>query len=103
MLNWIYVDKNTFELKYGNRSQSIGNIVGHWDWTEDESGLILQKKELWMAVEEEEDVWALYCDVKGDGLAAVADAGKTVIEISIDRDLLPVPKPPPEDGGENKT
>lgn len=36
MLNWIYVDSETFELRYGNRTQSIEHTVGPWDWTEEE-------------------------------------------------------------------
>src|ERR1700761_6624459 len=54
MLNWIYVDKNTLELKYGNRTQSIQQIVGAWDWTEDEAGVTLDGWEGFCAVEEEE-------------------------------------------------
>lgn len=100
MLNWIYVDKNTLELKYGNRTQSIEHIVGHWDWTEDESGLLLNGKELWAAVEEEEGVWALYCDINGNGLAGVVDPAKTVVEISVDRDMVVKAA---DNNGENKT
>lgn len=100
MLNWIYVDKDTLELRYGNRTQSLPHIVGHWDWTEDESGVLLKNKELWAAVEEEEDVWALYFDKNEDGLEGVVDPSKTVIDISIDRDLI---EKPSENGGENKT
>ncbi|KAH8698645.1 hypothetical protein BGW36DRAFT_293961 [Talaromyces proteolyticus] len=96
MLNWIYVDKNTMELKYGNRTQSIEHIVGHWDWTEDEAGVILDKKELWVAVEEEDDVWALYYDQNSDGLTGFVDPEKTVVEISICRNLIDKPE-----GGNN--
>jgi len=33
MLNWIYVDERTLELKYGNRTRSREHHVGPWDWT----------------------------------------------------------------------
>ncbi|MCJ1429955.1 hypothetical protein MMC29_007870, partial [Sticta canariensis] len=39
MLNWIYIDRATRELKYGNRTQSREHIVGSWGWeTGEESG-----------------------------------------------------------------
>lgn len=79
------------ELKYGNRTQSIEHIVGHWNWTQDETGVILAEKELWAAVEEEDGVWALYCDKNDNGLAGFVDSGKSVVEISIDRNLIDKP------------
>jgi len=88
MLNWIYVDKNSFELRYGNRSQSIEHLVGHWDWTKDETGITLEGEELFAAVEEEPGVWAVYCDCYRDGLAGIAQTGKTIVEISLDRSLV---------------
>jgi hypothetical protein len=88
MLNWIYVDKNSLELKYGNRSQSIEHLVGHWDWTTDETGITLEGEEPFAAVEEEPGVWALYCDCYRDGLAGIAQTGKTIVEISLDRSLV---------------
>lgn len=91
ILNWIYADKDTLELKYGNRTQSLPHIVGHWDCTEDESGVLLKNKELWAAVEEEEGVWGLYYDKNEDALQGIVDADKTVIEISLDRDLVSKP------------
>lgn len=37
-LNWIYIDKETRELKYGNRTQSIDHEVGPWGWEAGEEG-----------------------------------------------------------------
>jgi len=102
MLNWIYVDKNTMEVKYGNRTQSIEHIVGHWDWTQDEAGVILADKEVWAAVEEEDGVWALYYDMNNDGLAGFVNPGKAVVEISIDRNLIDKPADS-STNNENKT
>ncbi len=42
LLNWIYVDKNSLELKYGNRTQSREHHVGPCDWTDDESVLTIE-------------------------------------------------------------
>lgn len=38
MLNWIYVDRATRELKHGNRTQSREHIVGSWGWEAGEEG-----------------------------------------------------------------
>jgi hypothetical protein len=91
MLNWLYVDNETQEIKYGNRSASIDHIVGDWDWTDDEAGLILEKWEGFVAVDEGEDGkdglrWALYYDRyddKLDGRRLVG--GKEVLEVSLER------------------
>ncbi|PGH03155.1 hypothetical protein GX51_04190 [Blastomyces parvus] len=88
MLNWIYVDKNTFELKYGNRTQSREHLVGPWDWTEDQVGVTVQDIEGFVAVEEEEGVWAVYFDARGDGLRWGVGRKKKVVEISLERRLL---------------
>ncbi|KAJ5901597.1 hypothetical protein N7495_002125 [Penicillium taxi] len=73
LLNWIYADKDTYELKTGNRSQSVEHLVGPWDWTEDETTIILEEKDRFIAVEEEEGQWALYFDRHGDELARVLE------------------------------
>ncbi|KAJ5676587.1 uncharacterized protein N7477_002220 [Penicillium maclennaniae] len=73
LLNWIYADKDTYELKYGNRTQSVEHLVGPWDWTEDEKTILLEQKSTFVAVEEEEGEWALYFDRDGDELARVLE------------------------------
>jgi len=88
MLNWIYVDKNTMELKYGNRTQSREHHVGPWDWTEDRSRLVIENQELFASVEEEPGVWAVYYDRNDDGLNGVVGREKSVVEISLERKLL---------------
>ena len=35
MLNWLYVDKDSLELRHGNRTKSIEHVVGDWDWTDE--------------------------------------------------------------------
>lgn len=73
-LGWIYVDKNTHELKYGNRSQSIDH-VGPWDWSEgDERNLTLEnKKGAFVAVEEGDGSWGVYFDRDEDELERVLE------------------------------
>ncbi|KAK2750008.1 hypothetical protein FQN55_002726 [Onygenales sp. PD_40] len=89
MLNWIYVDKDTMELKYGNRTQSRPHHVGPWDWTEDQVGLTMRGVEGFVAVEEDEGegVWGVYFDEDGDGLRRRA-GGRRVVEISLERTMV---------------
>ena len=91
-MNWIYVDKNTLELKYGNRTQSREHHVGPWDWTDDQSGMMIEDWEGFAAVEEEEGIWAVYYDRKDNGLKGVVDPGKTVAQISLERQLIEEPE-----------
>jgi hypothetical protein len=94
MLNWVYVDKETLEVKYGNRTQSIQHIVGPWDWTEDEAGVTLDGWEGFCAVEEEEKEdglkWALYYDRWDDDFGnGRLIGGKTRLQCSLERRKLP--------------
>lgn len=100
MLNWIYVDRQTYELRYGNRSASIAHIVGEWDWTEDESCLTLEGWEGFVAVDEwngkEEDLttewgreglrWAVYFDRDDNGLKG-RRRGRDIFEVILERKL----------------
>ncbi|KAB8238400.1 S-adenosylmethionine-dependent methyltransferase [Aspergillus alliaceus] len=73
MLGWIYVDRNTHELKYGNRTVSVEHVVGPWDWTEDETMITLEEFEDFYAVQEEDGDWAVYFDRDGDELESVLE------------------------------
>ncbi|KAJ5998083.1 hypothetical protein N7499_005537 [Penicillium canescens] len=74
LLNWIYADNETYELRYGNRSQSVEHVVGPWDWCKDERIISLEKKKkAFYAVEEKEGEWALYFDRDGDELERVLE------------------------------
>ena len=87
LLNWIYVDKNTLELKHGNRSASIEHHIGPWDWTEDETGVTLEGWEGLVAVQEDEGEWALYYDWNDDGLKGKVGKRK-VLQISLERTMV---------------
>ncbi|KAK8204951.1 hypothetical protein IWZ01DRAFT_81904 [Phyllosticta capitalensis] len=98
MLNWIYVDKSTQALTYGNRTQSIAHVVGPWDWTDDESGVTLEGWEGFVAVEvsDEESAaadglrWKLYYDRWDDKLDnGKLVGGKRVLPCSLERRPLP--------------
>ena len=86
-MNWIYVDRDTLEVKYGNRSKSREQIVGPWDWTDDELGLTLEDHERFVAVEERPGVWAVYFD-RADDYGGLPRK-KRVLDISLERRILP--------------
>ena len=96
MLNWIYVDNNTFELKYANRTGSITHKVGPYDWTDEfkDSSITLDDFEGFLAVEEEmyrneqgHPRWALYYDMNDDGLKG-RKKGRRTMEVSLKRRLV---------------
>ncbi|KAJ5694384.1 hypothetical protein N7536_004796, partial [Penicillium majusculum] len=61
-LNWIYVDQETYEVKYGLRQDSENQLVGPWDCTPIDRRITLEGWEGFMAVEDEGGSWALYFD-----------------------------------------
>ena len=88
MLNWIYVDKNTREVKYGNRTQSRAHTVGSWGWDAGEEGgvggLTLEGKEGAVAVEVI-DGWEIRWEGQ-DGNVGVE--GRQKLPISLERKML---------------
>ncbi|EOD46149.1 hypothetical protein GTA08_BOTSDO02172 [Neofusicoccum parvum] len=96
MLNWIYVDKDNLFLTHGNRTQSIAHVVGPWDWTDDEEGVMLEGWEGFVAVEMDEDEevdglkWQLYYDRWDDKLGKGKKVGgRRVLPVSLERRILP--------------
>lgn len=90
LLNWIYVDKDTMELKYGNKSTSITHNVGPWDWTEDESAIMFDELESFTAVEDPTTKkWQVYVDMRDDSLEQVIPKGRRKLQISLKRILVP--------------
>lgn len=90
MLNWIYIDKDTFECKYASRSGSIMHHVGDFDWTtedNEDSMVTFDKFEGFVAMEEEEGKWALYFDHDDDGLKS-KKKGRRTVEVHLQRRVL---------------
>ena len=87
-LNWIYVDKETREVKYGNRTQSRAHIVGSWGWDAGEEGgpggLTLEGEEGAVAVETG-DGWEVRWE---DGNGDIGVKGKTRLTVSLERKML---------------
>jgi len=86
-LNWIYVNKNTLEIKYGNKSQSLPHIVAPWDWTEDRQGLTLEGWEGFVALEETSGTWVLCYDREDDHLKSIR-RHRRVLECALERNTL---------------
>jgi hypothetical protein len=92
-LNWLYADRQTRELRYGQRADAKKHIVGPWDWTEDEEGLTLDGEESLVLVEEESGGygWAVYWDKDDDCLKEFGMLEKKrVLRCSLERRLVEV-------------
>lgn len=90
VLNWIYIDKDTLELKYASRSGSIAHHVGSYDWTTEESTnsfITFDDWEGFTAVQQENGQWVLCFDLNDDGLEAHAKGSKTA-EIQLQRRVI---------------
>ncbi|KAK5095839.1 hypothetical protein LTR70_003158 [Exophiala xenobiotica] len=93
LLNWIYVDKNTMEVKYGNKSASITHNIGPWDWSEDEVQIVFDDMDVafinaFYAVERLPGKWQLFFDMKGDQLAGYLPTKMTKIQVELHRNLI---------------
>ena len=88
MLNWIYVDKDTREVKYGNRTQSRAHIVGSWGWDAGEEGgaggLTLEGKEGAVAVEGT-DGWEIRWEDEDRNIGV---KGSLKLTVSLERKML---------------
>lgn len=104
MLNWIYVDKETYEVKYGNRSESGDNFLGPWNCTPIEKRLTFDEWEGFAVVEEPRPDgdgvdWALYFDVDDNGLGEKVPATQRVLEVELVRKEMRIPPVEIEDEG----
>lgn len=104
IMNWIYVDSNTYEVKFGTRAWADVNFKGPFDCTRQDRRLTLGGWEGFVAVKEG-DFWALYFDLDDDRLRSkkhhLGD-DPVVIDVVLARNEMRVPKPqpvptPPED------
>ncbi|KAI5463236.1 hypothetical protein BGZ63DRAFT_462541 [Mariannaea sp. PMI_226] len=97
MLNWIYVDKKTHEVKYGVRADAQENITGPFDCTKQDRRLTLEGWEGFCAVEELPGIWALYYDRDDNGLKGKVPMGTRVLEVELSRREKKEPKPEPNE------
>ncbi|EKG10235.1 hypothetical protein MPH_12685 [Macrophomina phaseolina MS6] len=85
ILNWIYVDKDTYEVKYGVRADAQPHLTGPFDCTRQDRRMTCEGWEGFVAVEEYPAVWALYFDRDDDGLRGKVPFGTRVLEIELQR------------------
>ncbi|KAJ6489039.1 hypothetical protein C8R45DRAFT_901948 [Mycena sanguinolenta] len=90
-LNWIYVDRKTLDVKYGNKTASQNHIPGPWDWTDDQEGLMLDGWEGFVVLEESPGVWVLHYDRDEDHLRQARGTKGAVVEVSLNRRVLKQP------------
>jgi hypothetical protein len=84
-LNWIYVDRDTCEVKYGDRIASEPHIIGPWDVTKMDRRVMLTGWEGFMAVRYGPGEWALYFDVDDNGLQGVVGDEMARMEVELVR------------------
>ncbi|KAI0912313.1 hypothetical protein F4823DRAFT_208483 [Ustulina deusta] len=94
IMNWIYVDRWTYELKFGNRSWADNNFPIPWDCSRQDRRLTFGGWEGFLAVKEG-DFWALYFDIDSDNLKSKVAEGTPVLEIELLRVEMRLPKPQP--------
>ncbi|KAL4752477.1 hypothetical protein BDW72DRAFT_202327 [Aspergillus terricola var. indicus] len=92
MLNWIYCDKETHELKFGNRTQSCEHVPAPWDWTDNEMTIMLERSWGFYAVKEKDAEgrwsWAVYLDRDGDDLQRVLGDEVVAVPVKLKRTLV---------------
>lgn len=84
-LNWIYVDRDTCEVKYGDRIASEPHIIGPWDVTKMDRRVMLTGWEGFTAVRYGPGEWALYFDVDDNGLQGVVGDDMKRMEVELMR------------------
>jgi hypothetical protein len=88
-MNWIYIDRSTYEVKYGVRADAQPNLTGPFDCTRQDQRLTFDRWEGFCAVKcyegEEAGMWKLYFDVDDDGLEKKLGRKARVLEVELVR------------------
>ena len=84
-MNWVYVDRDTGEAKYGVRADAQPHLTGPFDCTRQDRRLTFDGWEGWCAVEQAPGLWGLYFDLDDDGLKSRVAPGTRVLEIELSR------------------
>lgn len=105
IMNWIYVDRNTYELKFGTRAWAQPNWPGPFDCSRQDRRLTFAGWEGFFAVKEG-DFWSLYFDVDQDSLKSKVSEGATVLEVEllrVEMRVQPVKKEEQEGDGSKES
>ncbi|OCT50318.1 hypothetical protein CLCR_07615 [Cladophialophora carrionii] len=89
MLNWIFINKDSYRLQYGVRAEAQAQWTGPMKLVGDQNEwrVAFDGWEGFVAVQEGEDCWALYFDKDDNGLADKVK-GQAVVEIELIRSVL---------------
>ncbi|OQV04562.1 hypothetical protein CLAIMM_09422 [Cladophialophora immunda] len=91
MLNWIFINKNTYRLQHGIRAEAQPQWTGPMTLVPgqalNEWRIAFDGWEGFVAVQEGEERWAIYFDKNDNGLAGKVE-GKAVVEIELVRTQL---------------
>lgn len=93
LLNWIYINKDTMQLNYGNRSASIEHNIGPWDWSEDEMQVVYDDIEVTIinafhAVECSPGKWQLFFDMDGNRLQDHVPTNLRRVRVELHRTMI---------------
>ncbi|KAH6647051.1 hypothetical protein BKA67DRAFT_581503 [Truncatella angustata] len=103
IMNWIYVDCDTHELKFGTRPYAESNYTGPFDCTRQDRRLTLGSWEGFFAVREDSGFWALYFDVDQDRLGSKLSKETPILEVQLLRVELQVQHPHEETSEKHDT
>lgn len=88
-LNWVYVDRETHEVRYGVKSVAMSHLTGPWDCTAVDKRMTFEGWEGFVAVQEDDGEWALYFDRDDDGLQGEGLIGgqgpRRMLEVQLQR------------------
>lgn len=84
-LNWVYVDYDTYEVKYGYKVDAEDHLIGPWNCTPIDKRLTFDGWEGFTVVEVERNLWQLYCDVDDDGLEDKVPLSMRIMEVELTR------------------
>lgn len=104
-MNWIYIDRNTYEIKFGTRPSAQPNWPGPFDCSRQDRRLTFSGWEGFLAVKEG-DFWALYFDVDEDNLKSKVKSDTLVLDIEllrVEMRVRPSKKEEPSAGGSEDT
>lgn len=99
-MNWIYVDHETYEVKFGIRMDAQPNFTGPFDCTRQDRRLTFGGWEGFCVVQEG-NFWALYFDVDRDRLRSKLGADRVVLEVELRRVEMRVTPAPRETPGQD--
>lgn len=86
-MNWLYVDAQTQQLKYGVQEDIEAHLSGPFDCATQSGRLRLQDQEGFHAVEIQPDIWAIFYDIDDNGLRDKLPSDTRIIKIDIERSM----------------